>query len=95
MEENRKKVRKALKEKIIDMAVQTRWPFIGAFMKFLNKRGIMGEPVSSARNDLRPGFYSYCNKAGLSRLRKDKKKKGGTRKCPTRGDLRLQTVHPV
>ena len=43
MEENRKKVREALKQKKIDIAVQTKWPFIGAFMRFLDQRGVMGE----------------------------------------------------
>ncbi|NSW91456.1 MAG: hypothetical protein HPY74_12420 [Firmicutes bacterium] len=43
MVENRKKVEKALKEKKIDVALETKWPFIGAFLKFLESKGILKE----------------------------------------------------
>jgi len=43
VEENRKKVTKALKEKKIDIAVNTNWPFIGHFLKFLESMGLMKE----------------------------------------------------
>ena len=39
--ENKRKVKKALKEKKIDVAIDTGWPFIGSFMKFLESTGIM------------------------------------------------------
>lgn len=39
--ENKRKVKKALKEKKIDLAINTSWPFIGPFMKFLESTGIM------------------------------------------------------
>lgn len=42
MEENKRKVKKALKEKKIDFAINTNWPFIGTFLKFLESKGIMG-----------------------------------------------------
>jgi len=41
--ENRKKVEKALKEKKIDVALETKWPFIGLFLKFLESKGILKE----------------------------------------------------
>ena len=41
LEENRRKVKKALKEKKIDFAINTSWPFIGPFLKFLEGTGIM------------------------------------------------------
>lgn len=43
MVENRKKVEKALKEKKIDVALETKWPFIGLFLKFLESKGILKE----------------------------------------------------
>lgn len=42
MVENRRKVKKALKDRKIDMVVNTNWPFIGPFLKFLESKGIMG-----------------------------------------------------
>lgn len=39
--ENKRKVKEALKKKEIDFAIDTNWPFIGPFMKFLERRGIM------------------------------------------------------
>jgi len=36
-------VKKALKEKKIDLAINTNWPFIGPFLKFLENKGIMKE----------------------------------------------------
>ena len=39
--ESKRKVKKALKEKKIDIAIDTGWPFIGPFMKFLESTGIM------------------------------------------------------
>ena len=41
--ENRGKVKKALERKRIDAAVCTNWPFIGPFLKFLGKAGVMKE----------------------------------------------------
>ncbi len=43
MVENRKKVIKALKEKKIDFALHTKWPFIGGFLKFLDSTGVIRE----------------------------------------------------
>lgn len=43
MVENRKKVEKALKERKIDVALETKWPFIGLFLKFLESKGILKE----------------------------------------------------
>lgn len=43
MVENKRKVTKALKEKKIDIAINTNWPFIGPFLKFLDSTGIMKE----------------------------------------------------
>ncbi|MCM8829290.1 MAG: hypothetical protein NC902_08470 [Candidatus Omnitrophica bacterium] len=43
MEENKRRVNKALKEKKVDLAVNTNWPFIGTFLKFLERTGIMKE----------------------------------------------------
>jgi hypothetical protein len=34
-------VKKALKDKKIDLAVNTKWPFIGPLLKFLESTGIM------------------------------------------------------
>lgn len=39
--ENKRKVEEALKDKKIDFAIDTNWPFIGPFMKFLECAGIM------------------------------------------------------
>jgi hypothetical protein len=39
--ENKRKVQTALKNKEIDVAIDTNWPFIGPFLKFLEKKGIM------------------------------------------------------
>lgn len=41
--ENQRKVKKALKEKEIDFVIDTNWPFIGPFVKFLESKGVMGE----------------------------------------------------
>ena len=41
MVENKRKVKEALKEKKIDLAINTNWPFIGLFLKFLESIGIM------------------------------------------------------
>lgn len=41
MEENRKKVKEALENKKIDFAVNTNWPFIGPFLKFLSNTGVL------------------------------------------------------
>lgn len=41
--ENKQKVKEALKKKKIDIAMNTSWPFIGPFMKFLERTGIMKE----------------------------------------------------
>lgn len=43
MEENKRKVKKALKEKKIDLAVSTKWAFIGPFLKFLENTGVMAK----------------------------------------------------
>ncbi len=41
MVENKREVKKALKNKKVDVAVQTNWPFIGPFMKFLGNMGVL------------------------------------------------------
>ena len=41
--ENKRKVKEALQEKKIDFAVNTNWPFIGPFMRFFERAGIMKE----------------------------------------------------
>lgn len=41
MVENPGRVKKALKNKEIDLAVNTNWPFIGPFLKFIQSKGIM------------------------------------------------------
>lgn len=41
VEENKRKVKRALEEKKIDFALNTNWPFIGSFLKFLKNRTIM------------------------------------------------------
>lgn len=41
MVENKRRVMKALKDKKIDIAIDTKWPFIGPFLKFLKGYGIM------------------------------------------------------
>ena len=41
MVENKRKVTKALKNKIIDIAINTNWPFIGPFLKFLEEKGVI------------------------------------------------------
>lgn len=43
VEENKRKVKEALKDKKIDLAINTNWPFIGPFLKFLENKGIMKE----------------------------------------------------
>jgi|SRR5690554_2816822 hypothetical protein len=41
VEESKRKVKKALGEKKIDFALNTNWPFIGSFLKFLENKTIM------------------------------------------------------
>jgi hypothetical protein len=41
--ENRKKVEEALKNKEVDVVFNTKWPFIGDFLRFLEKKGILNE----------------------------------------------------
>jgi preprotein translocase subunit SecE len=41
--ENRAKIEEALKNKEIDVAFCTKWPFIGDFMKFLEVKGFLRE----------------------------------------------------
>lgn len=41
VEENKKIVKEALKNNNIDCAINTRWSFIGEFLKFLEKKDIM------------------------------------------------------
>jgi len=41
VEENKKKVKQAIKNQKINIAVTTDWPFIGNFMKFIEKTGVM------------------------------------------------------
>lgn len=43
MVENKRKVKKALENKEIDLAINTNWPFIGSFLKFLESTGVMKE----------------------------------------------------
>ena len=53
MVENKRKVTKALKEKKIDFVINTNWPFIGPFMKFLERAGIMKELKNITGNQIR------------------------------------------
>jgi len=39
--ESKRRVMKALKDKKVDIAIDTRWPFIGPFLKFLEGFGVM------------------------------------------------------
>ncbi|MDD2448015.1 MAG: hypothetical protein PHY91_10150 [Tissierellia bacterium] len=41
MVENKKKVKEALKNKQIDYATNSNWPFLGSFMKFLENSGVL------------------------------------------------------
>ncbi|WHE07959.1 hypothetical protein PGH24_04245 [Thermoanaerobacterium thermosaccharolyticum] len=41
--EDKRKVTEALKNKKIDFAINTKWPFIGQFLKFLECQGIIKE----------------------------------------------------
>lgn len=41
VEENKKKVITALKNNEIDMAITTKWPFMGEFLKFIEKKFIL------------------------------------------------------
>jgi hypothetical protein len=41
--EDKRKVTEALKDKKIDFAINTKWPFIGQFLKFLECLGIIKE----------------------------------------------------
>lgn len=41
MVENKRRVMRALKDKKVDVAIDTKWPFIGPFLKFLEGFGIM------------------------------------------------------
>ena len=43
MVENKQKVEEALRNKEIDLAIHSRWPFIGDFMKFLEEKGVLLE----------------------------------------------------
>jgi hypothetical protein len=40
VEENRKKVTKALKKKKVDLVCTTKWPFLGTFLRFLDETGV-------------------------------------------------------
>ncbi len=53
MEENKRKVKKALKEKKIDLAINTNWPFIGSFLRFLERTGVMKELGKITGNQVR------------------------------------------
>lgn len=62
MVENKRKVTEALINKEIDLAVNTNWPFIGPFLKFLEKKGIMkalkGITAAKARKMLESYIYT-------------------------------------
>lgn len=53
VEENKGKVKKALRNKKIDLAINTNWPFIGPFLKFLEKTGVMKELGKITGNQVR------------------------------------------
>lgn len=59
MVENKRKVKKALKEKKIDFAINTGWPFIGPFLKFLESTGIMKELKKITGNQIRKMLGPY------------------------------------
>lgn len=77
MVENKRKVKKALKDKEIDIAINTNWPFIGSFLKFLESTGIMNEfkkiTGSQIRKMLAPHIFTllYILKIiiGIPRIR--------------------------
>lgn len=77
MEENKRKVKKALKAKEIDFAINTRWPFMGPFLKFLESKGVMKvlEKItgSQVRKMLAPHIFTllYILKiiAGIPKMR--------------------------
>lgn len=62
MVENQGKVKKALKNKKIDLAINTNWPFIGPFLKFLEKTGVMKElgkiTGTQVRKMLKPQIFT-------------------------------------
>lgn len=43
MVENRKKVEDALKNKDVDVVFNTKWPFLGEFLRFLDQKGVLRE----------------------------------------------------
>lgn len=59
MVENKRKVKKALKEKKIDLAINTNWPFIGSFLKFLESVGIMKELKKITGSQIRKIFAPH------------------------------------
>ena len=77
MVENKRKVKKALREKKIDIALSTKWPFIGPFLQFLEKKGIMKEFKNIVSDQIRKMIGSeiftllYVLKliAGIPRIR--------------------------
>ena len=57
VEENKSKVNKALKNnKKINVAVNIRWPFIGPFLAFLEKTGVMNELKKVNGSQIRKGI---------------------------------------
>lgn len=60
--ENKKKVKEAIKNKHIDYAVDSNWPFMGSFMKFLENLGILSliNEITSTmkRKMISPGMFT-------------------------------------
>jgi len=77
VEENKRKVKKALKNKKVDIAINTNWAFIGPFLKFLEGTGVMKQlgkiTGSQIRQMLRPHVFTllYILKIiiGIPRIR--------------------------
>ncbi len=61
MVENQRKVKKALRNKKIDLAISTNWPFIGPFLKYIERAGVMKElgkiTGTQARQMLKPKIF--------------------------------------
>jgi hypothetical protein len=57
--ENKRRVKQALKNKKIDIAIDTKWPFIGPFLKFLEESGIMSTLKMITGTQIRKMLQNY------------------------------------
>jgi len=57
--ENKRKVKKALKNKKVDLAINTNWPFIGPFLKYLESTSIMKELKKITSSKIRKMIYPH------------------------------------